>query len=120
MHIGCLGGHFDEEYTPSEYIRRGANASFSSIKPPSRRNTASIAAASRSSSPRTSSDPCSTTAARKASRCSDAQRGASAIVSRHNIGGFPLRSSTLSKEVEVEDAISCSFHLLGPAASSGG
>ena len=41
MHICWLAGHFVEEYTPSEYACRGANASFSVIRLlASRRKTA--------------------------------------------------------------------------------
>src|SRR5213593_805788 len=112
MHIGWLGGHFDEEYTPSEYLRRGAKASFSVTRLASRRKTASVSAASRSPRPRTRSEPCSATAARSASRCSAAQRGASSVASTRSIGGFPGRRSTLSVEVGDEDDISISFQLL--------
>jgi len=35
MHMCWLGGHFDAEYTPSEYLRRGAKASLSVIRLPS-------------------------------------------------------------------------------------
>src|SRR5256712_8520930 len=103
MHIGWLGGHFDEEYTPSEYLRRGAKASFSVIRLASRRKTASVSAASRSPRPRTRSEPCSATAARSASRCSAAQRGASPVASTCSIGGFPGRRATVSREVGGED-----------------
>src|SRR5437899_10971559 len=112
MHIGRLGGHFDEEYRPSEYRRRAAKASFSVIRLPSRRQTASISATSRNLRPRTRSEPCSTTAARSASRCSAAQRGASPVASTRSIGGFPGRTSTLSTEVEEEEDISISFQSL--------
>src|SRR6266567_1413721 len=112
MHIGWLGGHFDEEYTPLEYLRRGAKASFSIIRLASRRKTASISAASRSPRPRTRSEPCSATAARNASRCSAAQRGASPVASTCSIGGVPGRRSTLSSEVGDEDDISISFQSL--------
>src|SRR5436309_5550337 len=105
MHIGWLGGHFDEEYTPSEYLRRGAKASLSFIGLASRRKTASVSAASRSPRPRTRSEPCSATAARSASRCSAAQRGASPVASARSIGGLPGCSSTLSSEVGDEDDI---------------
>src|SRR5882724_9377732 len=122
MHIGWLGGHFDEEYTPREWLRRGAKTSFSVIRLASGRKTASVSAASRSARPRTRSEPCSATAARRTSRCSAAQRGASAIASTRSIGGFPSRKSTLSSEVADEDDISTSFQsllhserLLGPA-----
>src|SRR5438132_3881708 len=122
MHIAWLGGHFDEEYTPSEYLRRGAKASFSVIRLASRRKTASVSAASRSPRPRTRSEPCSATAARSASRCSAAQRGASPVASTRSIGGFPGRRSTLSSEVGDEDDISISFQslLLGPAVDQPG
>src|SRR2546427_7921109 len=76
MHMCWLGGHFDEEYTPWEYLRRGAKASLSVIRLPSRRKTASVPATSRNPRPRTRNEPCWTTAARSASRCSAAQRGA--------------------------------------------
>src|SRR6266567_5983397 len=109
MHIGWLGGHFDEEYTPLEYLRRGAKASFSVIRLASRRKTASVSATSRNLRPRTRSEPCSTTAARSASRCSAAQRGASPVASTRSIGGFPGRTSTLSSEVGDEDDISISI-----------
>src|SRR5213593_2178166 len=105
MHIGWLGGHFDEEYTPSEYLRRGAKASFSIMRLASRRKTASVSAASRSPRPRTRSEPCSATAARSASRCSAAQRGASPVASTCSIGGVPGRRSTLSSEVGDDDDI---------------
>src|SRR5205809_752291 len=75
MHMCWLGGHVDAEYTPLEYLRRGAKASLSVIRLPSCRKTASVPATSRNPKPRTSSEPCWTTAARKASRCSAAQRG---------------------------------------------
>src|SRR5437899_5049861 len=105
MHIGWLGGHFDEEYTPWEKLRRGAKASFSVIRLASRRKTASASAASRSPRPRTRSEPCSATAARSASPCSAAQRGASPVASTCSIGGVPGRRSTLSSEVGDEDDI---------------
>src|SRR5436853_490499 len=73
MHMCWLGGHFDEEYTPWEYLRRGAKASLSVIRLPSRRKTASVPATSRNPRPRTRNEPCWTTAARSASRCSAAQ-----------------------------------------------
>src|SRR5215211_4413387 len=114
MHMGWLGGHFEEEYRPSEYLRRAAKASFSIIKLPNRRKTASISATSRNLRPRTRSEPCSTTAARSASRCSAAQRGASSVVSTRSIGGFPGRTSTLSSEVgAAEDNISISLSVSG-------
>src|SRR5438876_10012815 len=109
MHMCWLGGHFDEEYTPSEYLRRPAKASFSVIRLPSRRKTASVSATSRNPRPRTRSEPCLTTAARSASRCSAAQRGASPVASIRSIGGFPGRRSTLSSEVGDKDDISISF-----------
>src|SRR5436309_7474706 len=112
MHMCWLGGHFDEEYTPSEYLRRDAKASLSVIRLPSRRKTASVPATSRNPRPRTRSEPCSTTAARSASRCSAAQRGASSVASTRSIGGFPARTSTLSVEVGDEDNISISFQSL--------
>src|SRR5437773_5629145 len=112
MHMGWLGGHFDAEYTPLEYLRRAAKASFSVIRLPSRRKTASVSATSRNLRPRTRSEPCSTTAARSASRCSAAQSGASPVASTRSIGGFPGRTSTLSSEVGVEDDISISFQSL--------
>src|SRR5206468_12139156 len=112
MHMCWLGGHFDEEYTPSEYLRRDAKASFSVIRLPSRRKTASVSATSRSLRPRTRSEPCSTTAARSASRCSAAQRGASSGASTRSIGGFPGRTSTLSSEVGDEYDISISLQSL--------
>jgi hypothetical protein len=37
MHIGWFDGHFDEEYTPPEWERRGAKVSFSVIRPPASR-----------------------------------------------------------------------------------
>src|SRR5881409_4523450 len=40
MHMCWLGGHFDEEYTPWEYLRRGAKASLSVIRLPSRLSAA--------------------------------------------------------------------------------
>src|SRR5437867_11511728 len=106
MHMCWLGGHFDEEYTPSEYLRRDAKASLSVIRLPSRRKTASVPATSRNPRPRTRSEPCWTTAARKASRCSAAQRGPSSIASTRSIGGLPGRTSTLSVEVGDEDDMS--------------
>src|SRR5437773_3823387 len=109
MHMCWLGGHFDEEYTPSEYLRRDAKASLSVIRLPSCRKTASVSAASRNPRPRTRSEPCSTTAARSASRCSAAQRGASSVVSTRSIGGFPGCTSTLRREVGDEGDISISF-----------
>src|SRR5437899_11543984 len=112
MHIGRLGGHFDEEYRPSEYRRRAAKASFSVIRQPSRRKTASVSATSRNLRPRTRSEPCSATAARSASRGSAAQRGASSVASIRSIGGFLGRTSTLSSEVGDEDDISISFQSL--------
>src|SRR5438093_12153871 len=112
MHMCWLGGHFDAEYTPSEYFRRGAKASLSVIRLPSRRKTASVPATSRNPRPRTRSEPCSTTVARSASRCSAAQRGASPAASTRSIGGFPGRTSTLSSEVGDVDDISISFQSL--------
>src|SRR5216117_1012308 len=112
MHMCWLGGHFDEEYTPWEYLRRGAKASLSVIRLPSRRKTASVPATSRNPRPRTRNEPCWTTAARSASRCSAAQRGASSVASTRSIGGFPGRTSTLSSEVGDDDAISISFQSL--------
>src|SRR6266478_3544422 len=106
MHMCWLGGHVDAEYTPSEYLRRGAKASLSVIRLPSRRKTASVPATSRNPSPRKRSEPCSTTAERKASRCSAAQRGASSGASTRSIGGLPGCTSTLSVEVGDEDDIS--------------
>src|SRR5437773_6878213 len=112
MHMCWLGGHFDEEYTPSEYLRRAAKASFSVIRLPSRRKTASVSATSCNPRPRTRSEPCSTTAARNASRCSAAQRGASSVASTRSIGGFPGCTSTLRSEVGDDDDISISFQSL--------
>src|SRR5213080_1497657 len=112
MHMCWLGGHFDEEYTPWEYLRRGAKASLSVIRLPSRRKTASVPATSRNPRPRTRNEPCWTTAARSASRCSAAQRGASSVASTRSIGGFPGRTSTLSVEVGDEDDIPISFQPL--------
>src|SRR5260370_12645284 len=112
MHMCWLGGHFDAEYTPSEYLRRGAKASLSVIRLPSRRKTAAGPATSRNPRPRTRSEPCSTTVARKASRCSATQRGASSAASARSIGGLPGRTSTLSSKVGDEDDISISFHLV--------
>src|SRR5437867_1203427 len=110
MHICWFGGHFVEEYTPSEYLRRGAKASRSVIKLPSRRKTAPTSSALRSSRPRIRSEPCSTAAARSMSRCSAAQLGASPA-SASSIGGLPDCTSTSSSGAgEVED-ISCSFQL---------
>src|SRR5216110_260520 len=109
MHMCWLGGHFDEEYTPSEYLRRDAKASLSVIRLPSRRKTASVPATSHNPKPRTRSEPCSTTAACKASRCSAAQRGASSGASTRSIGGLPGCTSTLSVEVGDEVDISISF-----------
>src|SRR6266446_1557624 len=103
MHMCWLGGHFDAEYTPSEYLRRGAKASLSVIRLPSCRKTASVSAASRSPRPRTRSDPCSVTKARSALRCSDAQRSASPVTSTRRIGGLPGCRSTLGSEVGDED-----------------
>src|SRR6266581_1711034 len=112
MHMCWLGGHFDAEYTPSEYLRRGAKASLSVIRPPSRRKTASVPATSRNLRPRTRSEPCSRTAAKSASRFSAAQRGASSVASTRSIGGFPGRTSTSSSEAGDEDDISISFQSL--------
>src|SRR6266702_8084971 len=112
MHMCWLGGHVDAEYTPLEYLRRGAKASLSVIRLPSCRKTASVPATSRNPSPRTRSEPCSTTAARKASRCTAAQRGPSSIASTRSSGGCPGRTSTLSSEVGDEDDISISFQSL--------
>src|SRR5438094_9937551 len=113
MHIGWLGGHFDDEYTPwAQLCRAATNASFSVIRLPSRRKTASVSATSPNPRPRTRSEPCSTTAAPSASRCSAAQRGASPVASTRSIGGFPGRTSTLSREVGDEDGISISFQSL--------
>src|SRR3989449_7326416 len=112
MHMCWLGGHFDEEYTPWEYLRRGAKASLSVIRLPSPRKTASVPATSRNPRPRTRSAPCWTTAARKTSRCSAAQHGPSSIASTRSIGGFPGCTSTLSSEVGDEDDISVSFQSL--------
>src|ERR671916_2731256 len=90
MHICWLAGHFIEEYTASEYACRGANASFSWISPfASRRKTVPTSAASASARPRTRTDPCSTTAARRASRCSAAQVGTSPADWTHSMGGLP-------------------------------
>src|SRR6266516_3590082 len=105
MHMCWLGGHFDAEYTPSEYLRRGAKASLSAIRLPSCRKTASVSVASRSPRPRTRSDPCSATKARSALRCSDAQRAASPVASTRRIGGLPGCRSTLSSKVGDEDVI---------------
>src|SRR2546428_11567506 len=113
MHIGWLGGHFDEEYTPWEYLRRSAKASFSVIRLPSRRKTASISATSRNLRPRTRSEPCSTTAARSASRCSAAQRAASSLASTRSSGGFSGRTSTSSSEYGDENNISSSLSVAG-------
>src|SRR5438445_6892374 len=112
MHMCWLGGHVDAEYTPWEYVRRGAKASLSVIRLPSRRKTASVSATSRNPSPRTRSEPCSTTVARKASRCSAAQHGASAGASTRSIGGLPGCTSTSSSKVGDEDDISISIHLV--------
>src|SRR5438094_9076000 len=109
MHMCWLGGHFDEEYTPWEYLRRGAKASLSVIRLPSRRKTASVPATSRNPRPRTRNEPCSTTAARKASRCSAAQRGASSVASAWSVGSLPGCTSTLSVEMVDEVVISLSF-----------
>src|SRR5919106_3148138 len=92
---------------PSEYRCRAAKASFSIISVPSRRKTASTCAASLSPRPRTRSEPCSRTAARSASRCSAAHRGASPAVSTRSIGGCPGRVSTFSGALAVKDNISC-------------
>src|SRR5207245_8907335 len=112
MAVCWVGGHFDEEYTPWEYLRRGAKASLSVIRLPSRRKTASVPATSRNPRPRTRNEPCWATAARSASRCSAAQRGASSVASTRSIGGFPGRTATLSEEVGDEDDISISFQPL--------
>src|SRR2546426_2544553 len=112
MHMCWLGGHFDAEYTPLEYLRRGAKASLSVIRLPSCRKTASVPATSRNPSPRTRSEPCSTTAARKASRCSAAQRGASSGASTCSIGGLPVCTSRLSGEMVDEDGISISLRVV--------
>src|SRR5713226_9260852 len=112
MHMCWLGGHFDAEYTPSEYLRRGAKASLSVIRLPSPRKTASVPTTSRNPRPRTRSEPCSTTAARKTSLCSAAQRGPSSVASTRSIGGFPACTSTLSVEVAGEDDMSISFQYL--------
>src|SRR5438093_2597396 len=112
MHMCWLGGHFDEEYTPSEYLRRDAKASLSVIRLPSRRKTASVSPTSRNPRPRTRSEPCSTTAACSASRCSAAQRGASPVASTRSIGGFPGLRSRLSNEVADDVDILISFHTL--------
>src|SRR5438094_1921056 len=110
MHIGWLGGHFDDEYTPwAQLCRAAANASFSVIRLPSRRKMASMSATSPNVRPRTRSEPCSTTAARSASRCSAAQRAASSAASTRSSGGLSGRTSTLSSEVGNEDAISIPF-----------
>src|SRR5213596_169760 len=112
MHMCWLGGHVDAEYTPLEYLRRGAKASLSVIRLPSCRKTASVPATSSNPRPRTRSEPCSTTAARKASRCSAAQRGASSVALTRSIGGCPGRTSTLSGEVGEDDDIWISFQSL--------
>src|SRR5437867_7005453 len=112
MHMCWLGGHFDAEYTPLEYLRRAAKASLSVIRLPSCRKTASVPATSRNPKPRMRSEPCWTTAARKSSRCSAAQRGASSGASTRSIGGLPGCTSTLSVEVGDEDDIQISFQLL--------
>src|SRR5438034_715791 len=112
MHMCWLGGHFDAEYTPSEYLRRGAKAPRSVIRLPSCRKTASVPATSRNPSPRTRSEPCSTTAARKSSRCSAAQLGASPVASAWSVGNLPGCTSTSSSEVGDKDDISFSFHLV--------
>src|SRR5256712_2394599 len=112
MHMCWLGGHVDAEYTPLEYLRRGAKASLSVIRLPSCRKTASVPATSRNPKPRTRSEPCSTTAARKASRCSAAQRGASSGASTRSSGGLPGCTFTLSAEVGDEDDISISLQSL--------
>src|SRR5438552_2963358 len=109
MHIGRLGGHFDEEYTPGEYLRRGAKASLSVIRLPSVRKTASVSAASRSPRPRSMSEPCSATAARSASRCSATQPRASPDTSTRRVGGASGSRSTLSTEVADKDDISIPF-----------
>src|SRR3989441_12748841 len=106
MHMCWLGGHVDAEYTPLEYLRRRAKASLSVIRLPSCRKTASVPATSRNPKPRTRSEPCWTTAARKASRSSAAQRAPSSIASTRSIGGLPGRTSTLSVEVGDEDDVS--------------
>src|SRR5215472_10452179 len=108
MHMCWLGGHFDEEYTPSEYRRRDAKASLSVIRLPSCRKTASVSAASRSARPRTKSDPCSATKARSALRCSAAQRAALPDASACSTGGLPGCKSTLNNEVVGEFVISAS------------
>src|SRR5216110_2061613 len=104
MHMCSLGGHFDEEYTPGAWRCRGVKASFSAIRLPSCRKTASVSAASRSPRPRTRSD-----------RCSAAQRAASPAVSVRSTGGLPGCRSTLSSEVGDEYVIS-----EPPVASSSG
>src|SRR5438445_8149466 len=106
MHMCWLGGHVDAEYTPLEYLRRRAKASLSVISMPSCRKTASVPATSRNPKPRTRSEPCWMTAARKASRCSAAQRRASSGASTRSIGGLPGCTSTLGNEVENELVIS--------------
>src|SRR3989442_3657797 len=112
MHMCWLGGHFDEEYTPWEYLRRGAKASLSVIRLPSRRKTASVPATWRSPRPRTRNEPCWTTAARSAAPSSAAQRCASSVASTRSIGGLPGRTSALSLDVTDEYDISLSFHPL--------
>src|SRR5947207_15237387 len=109
MHIGCVGGHFEEEYTPEEYVRRGANASLSTISAASARKTASTSAAPLSVRPRTRTEPCAATTARSASRCADAQRAASPGASTRSIGGFPDCTSTSSSDAGDSDDISVSF-----------
>src|SRR5215472_18457515 len=106
MHMCWLGGHFDEEYTPSEYRCRGAKASLSDIRLPSCRKTAPVWAASRSPRPRTSSEPCSVTKAYNALQCSAAQSAASTVRSRRRIGGLPHSRSTLSPEIRDSYLIS--------------
>src|SRR5437867_6023034 len=106
MHMGWLGGHFEEEYTPGAKRRRGAKASVSVMRLPSCRNTASVPAASLKLRPRTRSAPCSATKARSAFLCSAAQRAGSPAALAKSIGGLPGSRSTLSSEVEDEEVIS--------------
>src|SRR6266516_97418 len=100
MHMCWLGGHFDAEYTPSEYLRRGAKASLSVIRLPSCRKTASVSAASRSPRPRTRSDPCSATKVRSALRCSAAQRAGSPVAAAGPLGGDDDRALTDARNAQ--------------------
>src|SRR6266536_5333880 len=110
MHICWVGGHFDEEYTPAEYVRRPANASFSVIVVgASRWKTAAISAASRKPRPRTKTEPCSATTASSASRCLVAHLGASSVTSADSTGGLPGCRSTSRSGAGDEDNISAPF-----------